>query len=86
MLKYLASIYLLGLSFVLSAQDRNVLWLHGLGEDGTTWNTYEAIFDAARQVNGESPGYNSFNGLTNAANVNINRFATGNTNTNNIRI
>lgn len=63
--------FLLLLSVQLFAQERNILWLHGLGEDHTTWNHYEEIFEDARLIqeydnNGAaSPGYSSwFNTLS----------------------
>lgn len=38
-------------------QDRPVIWVHGLGEDGTTWDIYEDLFDEERQIAGSSRNY-----------------------------
>lgn len=49
---------------MIYSQDRNVYWSHGLGENGTTWDFMETIFDAERQIDGRSPGYESQDGIT----------------------
>ncbi len=46
-----------------SAQDRPVIWVHGLGEDGTTWDIYDNLFDAERQIDGRSRPYNDGSGV-----------------------
>ncbi|TAK36738.1 MAG: alpha/beta hydrolase [Saprospiraceae bacterium] len=45
------------------AQDRPVIWVHGLGENGTTWNIYDNLFDAERQIDGRSRAYNDGSGV-----------------------
>ncbi|MEO1263384.1 MAG: hypothetical protein AAFZ15_31530 [Bacteroidota bacterium] len=53
---------LLAIAFALSltclfSQDRNVMYVHGLGENATTWDIYDALFDAERQHDGRSPNF-----------------------------
>lgn len=50
------------------AQDRNVIWVHGLGESQFTWDIYENLFETERRMTAISEDYPDFNGLTVAAN------------------
>jgi pimeloyl-ACP methyl ester carboxylesterase len=57
----------------LFGQERNVSWLHGLGENGTTWDAMEAIFVAERNsftnASSTSPGFPSLNGVNASSNA-----------------
>ena len=53
----------------VSAQNRPVIWVHGLGEDGTTWDIYDNLFDAERQIDGRSREYNDGAGVAAFANA-----------------
>ncbi|MCK4664107.1 MAG: hypothetical protein KAT68_14665 [Bacteroidales bacterium] len=51
----------------LSAQDRNVVWVHGFGDDKSSWEHYEAIFTQERQINSLRETYNTYKGIDYAA-------------------
>lgn len=52
---------------LLSQSPRRVSWLHGLGENSTSWNYMESIFESERNIFGSSPGYNDEDGISAAA-------------------
>jgi len=52
----------------LNAQDRNVVWVHGLDGDSSKWKHYEEIFSNIRQINGHRKTYNTEKGIDYAAN------------------
>ena len=57
------------LVFCLNAwaqQPRNVIWLHGLGDNASTWQHYEQIFTAERQINSLRESYTSSLGIDHA--------------------
>jgi len=39
------------------------MYVHGLGENAGTWDTYDALFDAERQHDGRSPGFTDGSGV-----------------------
>jgi len=43
--------------FRLNAQDRNVIWVHGLGGNLSDWEYYESVFTQERQMNGHRNTY-----------------------------
>lgn len=43
----------------LNAQDRNVVWVHGLDGDQSSWAHYEDIFSRERQINSHRKTYNT---------------------------
>jgi pimeloyl-ACP methyl ester carboxylesterase len=47
--------------------DRNVIWIHGLDGDESSWSHYEQIFSQERAMNSLRKAYNSGNGLNNAS-------------------
>ncbi|MDP2423296.1 MAG: hypothetical protein U1C46_09255 [Bacteroidales bacterium] len=47
---------------------RNVAWVHGLDGDAGSWQHYNAIFDAERNINSLRTSYNTDNGITHASN------------------
>ncbi len=63
--KYLTILFCLIVTFSFG-QDRNVYWAHGLGENSTTWDAMETIFDMERQIDGRSNGYVSQSGVATA--------------------
>lgn len=54
--------------FGLNAQDRNVVWVHGMGGDLSAWEYYETIFTQERQMAGHRGEYYTGDGIDNAAN------------------
>lgn len=48
----------------VSAQDKNVYWLHGLNDNSSAWQHYSSIFSNERRINSVRPGYNSGQGVT----------------------
>lgn len=42
---------------VHTQNDRNVMYVHGWGEDDTTWDIYDSLFDLERQHDGRSPEF-----------------------------
>ena len=56
----------------LNAQDRNVVWVHGLGDDQSLWEHYETIFTRERQINSHRKTYNTYYGIDYAADRVIN--------------
>jgi pimeloyl-ACP methyl ester carboxylesterase len=71
--KILIFTFFTSVSYTMYGQTRNVSWLHGLGENGNTWNAMEAIFVAERNsftnATSISPGFPSLNGLGAATNA-----------------
>ncbi|MFW5879543.1 MAG: esterase/lipase family protein, partial [bacterium] len=54
------------IAFTFSHADdspRNVVWVHGLDGDETSWEYYEQIFSNERLINGHRPAYNTDNGI-----------------------
>ncbi len=51
----------------LNAQQRNVIWVHGLGDDETCWAHYEQIFSNELNINSLRESYGTGNGITPAA-------------------
>ena len=51
----------------VTAQDRNVAWVHGLDGDASSWQHYEELFNNERNLNNLRATYNTDNGITNAA-------------------
>ncbi|MGB4847718.1 MAG: hypothetical protein WBP41_07340 [Saprospiraceae bacterium] len=49
------------------AQDRPVAWVHGLGEDETTWDIYDNLFHMERQMIGSSRDYSTSFGVASFA-------------------
>ncbi len=56
----------------IMAQTRNVAWVHGLDGNSTSWQHYNQIFGAERNINSLRTSYNTSSGVTNAANQVIN--------------
>ena len=52
----------------LNAQDRNVVWVHGLEGDESKWEHYETIFSSERQINSHRETYNTSSTIDNTAN------------------
>lgn len=77
MKKTIVILLVLGSYNAICQQDRNVYWVHGLGEDSDTWQAMEDIFDVERRMNNDintnidnSLGYPAFDGVNDAtANV-----------------
>lgn len=63
----------------VSAQDKNVYWLHGLNDNSAAWQHYTGIFNAERRMNSVRPGYISGDGV-NVATSTINSFIPANPN------
>ena len=55
-------------TLILTAQDRNVAWVHGLDGNASSWQHYNQIFDNERNLNSLRTTYNTENGITNSAN------------------
>jgi pimeloyl-ACP methyl ester carboxylesterase len=53
----------LSLSLYLTAQDRNVIWLHGFNGNNTHWEHYANIFNGERQMHSFRPEYRSDTGV-----------------------
>jgi pimeloyl-ACP methyl ester carboxylesterase len=51
----------------LNAQDRNVVWVHGMGGDQSAWEYYETAFTRERQMNGHRNKYETRYGIDYAA-------------------
>jgi hypothetical protein len=51
------------LSIATKSQTRNAIWVHGLGDNMTTLDAYDALFDQVYFMDSISPGYNSSAGL-----------------------
>ena len=49
------------------SQNRNVVWVHGLGGDGTAWQHYATIFENERKIVSTRPTYTTTSGLSPAA-------------------
>jgi len=49
-------------------QDRNVAWVHGLDGNASSWQHYNQIFDAERNLNSLRTTYTTDIGITNSAN------------------
>ncbi|NOQ27853.1 MAG: hypothetical protein GQ564_21030 [Bacteroidales bacterium] len=64
---YLVLILLSFPLFNLNAQDRNVVWVHGLGEDEGLWEHYETIFTQERQMDAHRKSYYTGHGIENAS-------------------
>jgi len=60
----------------VTAQDRNVAWVHGLDGNASSWQHYNQIFDNERNLNSLRTTYNTENGITNSANQVINSMNT----------
>ncbi|MFP4294028.1 MAG: esterase/lipase family protein, partial [Cyclobacteriaceae bacterium] len=50
-------------SFTVFAQNRNVIWVHGLGSGPDFWNEYAAEFQQQRRIVSSNQGYNTANGV-----------------------
>lgn len=74
----------------LNAQDRNVVWVHGLGGDQSSWAHYEDIFSRERKINSHRKTYNTSSTIDYTANEVIssvdNILGNGATNSRNIAI
>ena len=55
---------LIALCLKVNAQNRNVIWVHGLGGDETHWEHYEAIFNNERQINSVNERYPDDDGIS----------------------
>ncbi|MDC9721500.1 MAG: hypothetical protein PSN34_01840 [Urechidicola sp.] len=55
-------------TLTITAQQRNVNWVHGLDGNASSWQHYNQIFDAERNLNSLRTTYNTDNGITNSAN------------------
>lgn len=53
----------------VSAQDKNVYWLHGLNDGPNAWEHYSGIFSTERRMNSLRPGYDSRNGVNLGTNI-----------------
>jgi len=60
----------------VTAQDRNVAWVHGLDGNASSWQHYNQIFDNERNLNSLRTTYNTENGITNSSNQVINSMNT----------
>ena len=69
---YLVLILLCLPLFNLTAQDRNVVWVHGLGEDAGLWEHYETIFTQERQMDAHRKSYYTGYGIEYASDRVIN--------------
>ena len=80
--KYIKSLYLLLLflvcgNAVAQQNDRNVVWVHGLGGTQADWTRYDVIFENERNINGSRPNVaNTGNGIAAASNRLENRVNT----------
>jgi hypothetical protein len=63
----------------VSAQDKNVYWLHGLNDGSSAWLHYSGIFSSERRMNSTRPEYESGNGV-NIATGEMNSFIPANPN------
>jgi pimeloyl-ACP methyl ester carboxylesterase len=63
----------------VSAQDKNVYWLHGLNDGSNAWLHYSGIFSLERRMNSTRPGYDSGDGV-NIATGFLNSFIPANPN------
>ena len=52
----------------LSAQERNVIWVHGLDGSESSWAYYESIFSEEREINSHRETYNTSVGIDHTAN------------------
>ena len=71
-MKNLISIFLMVFLFTIPnidvvSQNRNVVWVHGLGDDSGAWEHYATIFEAERQINNTRQSYGTSGGLGAAA-------------------
>lgn len=53
----------------VSAQDKNVYWLHGLNDGPNAWEHYSGIFGTERRMNSLRPEYDSKNGVNLGTNI-----------------
>ena len=65
---FLVATFLVTLN-TMAQQDRNVIWVHGLGGDASSWEHYSTLFDSERQINSLREGYYTANGITAAGNL-----------------
>jgi hypothetical protein len=56
-LKYSISCLLLMNSVIINAQDRNVIWVHGILGGETSWQVYDDMFEQSHQMIGERMDY-----------------------------
>ena len=63
----LLAIFLVTLN-TIAQQDRNVIWIHGLGGGDYSLQHYKTIFDAEIQINSLRLSYNTDDGIVVAAN------------------
>jgi pimeloyl-ACP methyl ester carboxylesterase len=73
--KFVIVFTLIFLTINSNAQDRNIIWAHGLGGDQTHWEHYENLFNNERQINSVNEQYTSGSGINTATvslRVNIN--------------
>jgi len=61
-------VVLLLVSTQMKAQDRNIIWTHGLGGNASHWEHYDNIFENERQTNGVRFSYQTTTGISNATN------------------
>ncbi|MFO8066093.1 MAG: hypothetical protein R6U11_00790 [Bacteroidales bacterium] len=62
---YIIFVIAMAVFATIQAQEdpRNVIWVHGLDGDDTSWEYYEQIFTNERLMNGHRPNYNTDNGI-----------------------
>ncbi|MCL2073748.1 MAG: hypothetical protein FWH18_07500 [Marinilabiliaceae bacterium] len=64
---FIILILLLISKITMFSQNRNVVWVHGLGGDASSWQHYANIFQNERKIFSARPTYNYANGLSPAA-------------------
>lgn len=67
--KILCAVTILLVALNAKAQDRNVVWVHGYGDNANFWQHYDNLFENERKIDGLNNSYSNItNGVTNAAN------------------
>ncbi len=67
--KTIVLLFLLFGMVYITAQTRNVTWVHGLGGSTADWAHYETLFSNERNINSLRESIGTDNGITNAANA-----------------
>jgi len=65
----LLAVFLVTLNTIAQVQDRNVVWVHGLGGGASSWEHYSNLFDSERQINSLREGYSTSYGITYSGNL-----------------
>ncbi len=66
--RYIIALWLLSVGFAVSAQDRGMVWAHGLNENSVFWEGYQDAFDDERRMFSSNPSLNSTQGVAGMAN------------------